>query len=156
VEALRLLPALQELVHVKSYFSFRPIHWTPDGSAPFPHHLQLLDILPHPVYLLVRFLESGTRSPVELTALQTGSSGTLHAFVRAGAVTGTLTVTLEGRPIENHLRLVRRNGSVTAKYVRGTVRRSLGPGVSGIDKVLGPCREARQLVGGTTGALSVR
>jgi nucleoside-diphosphate-sugar epimerase/predicted dehydrogenase len=153
VEALRLLPALQGLVHVESYFSFRPIQWTPDGSAPFPHHLQLLDILPHPVYLLVRFLESGSRSPVELTALEAGSSGTLHAFVRAGALTGTLIVTLEGRPIENHVRLVGRNGSITAEYVRGTVSRSIGPGVSGIDKVLGPYREARQLVGGTTGAL---
>jgi predicted dehydrogenase/nucleoside-diphosphate-sugar epimerase len=153
VEALRLLPALQELVHVESYFSFRPIHWTPDGSAPFPHHLQLLDILPHPVYLLVRFLESGSPSPVELTALEAGSSGTLHAIVRAGALTGTLIVTLEGRPIENHVRLVGRNGSITAEYVRGTVRRAIGPGLSGIDKVLGPFREARQLVGGTTGAL---
>jgi predicted dehydrogenase/nucleoside-diphosphate-sugar epimerase len=153
VEALRLLPALQELVHVESYFSFRPIQWTPDGSAPFPHHLQLLDILPHPVYLLVRFLESGRPSPVELTALEAGSSGTLHAIVRAGELTATLTVTLEGRPIENHVRLVGRNGSITAEYVRGTVRRSIGPGVSGIDKVLGPYREARQLVGGTTGAL---
>jgi nucleoside-diphosphate-sugar epimerase/predicted dehydrogenase len=153
VEALRLLPALQGLVHVESYFSFRPIQWTPDGSAPFPHHLQLLDILPHPVYLLVRFLESGSLSPVELTALEAGSSGTLHAFVRAGALTGTLIVTLEGRPIENHVRLVGRNGSITAEYVRGTVSRSIGPGVSGIDKVLGPYREARQLVGGTTGAL---
>jgi predicted dehydrogenase/nucleoside-diphosphate-sugar epimerase len=153
VEALRLLPALRKLVHVESYFSFRPIQWTADGSAPFPYHLQLLDILPHPVYLLVRFLETATQSPVELTALEAGSSGTLHALVRAGPVTGTLIVTLEGRPIENHVRLVGSNGSITAEYVRGTVNRSLGPGVSGIDKVLGPFREARQLVGGTTGAL---
>jgi predicted dehydrogenase/nucleoside-diphosphate-sugar epimerase len=153
VEALRLLPALQGLLHVESYFSFRPIQWTADGSAPFPHDLQLLDVLPHPVYLLVRFLESVTRSPLELAALEAGGSGTLHALVRAGTVTGALIVTLEGRPIENHLRLVGRNGSITAEYVRGTVRRAIGPGVSGIDKVLGPYREARQLVGGTTGAL---
>jgi predicted dehydrogenase/nucleoside-diphosphate-sugar epimerase len=153
VEALRLLPALRRLVHVESYFAFRPIHWTADGSAPFPHHLQLLDILPHPVYLLVRFLEAATRSPVELAALEAGSSGTLHALVRAGEITGTLIVTLEGRPIENYVRLVGSNGSITPEYVRGTVKRSLGPGVSGIDKVLGPYRESRQLVGRTTGAL---
>jgi predicted dehydrogenase/nucleoside-diphosphate-sugar epimerase len=153
IEAFRLLPALQGLVHVESYFSFRPIQWTPDGSAPFPHHLQLLDVLPHPVYLLVGFLELATQAPVQLASLEAGTSGTLHALVRAGHVTGTLIVTLEGRPIENYLRLVGRNGSITAEYVRGTVNRSIGPGVSGIDKVLGPYREARQLVSRTTGAL---
>jgi predicted dehydrogenase/nucleoside-diphosphate-sugar epimerase len=154
VEALRLLPALLELVHVESYFAFRPVRRTPDGSSPLPQHLQLLDILPHPVYLLVHFLEAAQpNADIELASLEVAPSGTLHALVRAGSVTGSLVVTLAGRPVENYLRVVGTNGSLTAEFVRGTVQRSIGPGVSGIDKALGPYRQARQLTGGTTAAL---
>lgn len=65
-------------------------------------------------------------------------------------------VTLSGRPVENHVRLVGTNGSLHADYVRGTVQRAIGPGASGIDKALAPYRLARQLVGGTTVALGRR
>ncbi len=154
--ALALLPALGRLAHAESYFSFRTVRRTPGGRAPLRPDLQLLDILPHPVYLLLHFLDAaGSRSP-ELTALDVRERGTVHALVRAGDVTGSLVVTLEGRPVESYVRLSGTNGSIFADYVRSTVQRQIGPGTSGIDKVLAPYRQAGQLLWGTTIALGRR
>jgi predicted dehydrogenase/nucleoside-diphosphate-sugar epimerase len=154
--ALELLPALGRLAHVESYFSFRTVRRTPGGRVPLRADLQLLDILPHPVYLLLELLERTGAGRTELAGVHVGERGTVHALVRRGDVTGTLVVTLEGRPVESYLRLVGTNGSLHADYVRGTVQRLIGPGTSGIDKVLAPYRLAAQLVGGTTTALSRR
>ncbi len=155
LEASRLRPALGRLVHVESYFSFRTVRRTPGGRAPLRADLQLLDILPHPVYLLLQSL-AHEPGQTELTSLEVSPAGTVHALVRRGGITGVLIVTLEGRPVENYLRLVGTSGSVCADFVRGTVQRNLGPGISGIDKVLAPYRQARQLLGGTTSALTRR
>jgi nucleoside-diphosphate-sugar epimerase len=65
-------------------------------------------------------------------------------------------VTLEGRPVESYLRVVGRNGSVFADFVRSTVQRQIGPGTSGIDKLLAPYALARQLVTGTTVSMARR
>jgi nucleoside-diphosphate-sugar epimerase len=65
-------------------------------------------------------------------------------------------VTLDGRPVESYLRLVGTNGSVHADYVRSTVQRNLGPGSSGIDKLVSPYRLAWQLLTGTTAAMGKR
>lgn len=156
-EALTILPALRQVVHIESYFSFRTVRRTPDGKAPLDAQLQLLDILPHPVYLLVRFLEAANPGVTpDVEDVRVGPRGTIHAFLRSGAITGTLVVTLDGRPIESYVRLVGTNGSIVADYVRGTTQRLLGPGISGIDKVLNPYRLARQLMAGTTRALAKR
>jgi predicted dehydrogenase/nucleoside-diphosphate-sugar epimerase len=154
--ALALLPALGRLAHVESYFSFRTVRRGPGGRAPLRPDLQLLDILPHPVYLLLHFLDAAGTGGPELVALDVGERGTVHALVRAGQVTGALVVTLEGRPVESYVRLSGTNGSVLADYVRGTVQRQIGPGTSGIDKVLAPYRQAGQLLWGTTTALGRR
>ena len=154
--ALELLPAIGRLSHVESYFSFRTVRRAPGGRVPLRSDLQLLDILPHPVYLLLRFLEEGTEGRTELTALEVGEGGTIHALVRRGNLTGNLVVTLEGRPVESYMRLVGANGSIFADYVRSTVQRQIGPGISGIDKLFAPYRTARQLVGGTTAAMARR
>ena len=155
IEARRLRPALGKLVHVESYFSFRTVRRTPGGRAPLRADLQLLDILPHPVYLLLRFLEDEP-GETELTSLSVSPAGTVHALVRRGELTGTLIVTIEGRPVDSYLRVVGTSGSIHADFVRSTVQRHLGPGISGIDKVFQPYRQARQLLGGTTSALSRR
>ena len=154
--ALDLLPALGELTHVESYFSFRAMKHNPSGRAPLRADLQLLDILPHPVYLLLEFLERAGEGTTELAAVEVGPRGTVHALVRRGSVTGTLVVTLEGRPVESYLRLVGTNGSVYADYVRSTVQKNIGPGASGIDKLISPYRLARQLLTGTTAAMGKR
>jgi predicted dehydrogenase len=151
-----LLPSLGRVAHIESYFSFRPVRRAPGGRIPLSSDLQLLDILPHPVYLLLHFLNLSGSGHAELLALDIGERGTVHALIRQGNLTGTLVVTLEGRPIESYVRVVGTNGSVFADYIRGTVQRQIGPGSSGIDKVLAPFRIAGQLVLGTISALGVR
>src|SRR5262249_42275173 len=114
------------------------------------------DILPHPVYLLLRVLEQAAEGPIELVSLEVSHAGTVHALVRRGGVTGTLVVTLEGRPVESYLRVVGRNGALFADYVRSTAQRAIGLGSSGIDKLFAPYRQAWQLLTGTTSAIAHR
>jgi predicted dehydrogenase/nucleoside-diphosphate-sugar epimerase len=152
----RYLPSVGRVAHVESYFSFRTVRHAPGGRRVLRADQQLLDILPHPVYLLLRILEHSGEGPVELTALELSQAGTVHALVRRGGVTGTLVVTLEGRPIESYLRVVGTNGFLLADYVRSTVQRAIGPGSSGIDKLLAPYRQAWQLFAGSTVAFGRR
>ncbi|HXI19812.1 MAG TPA: Gfo/Idh/MocA family oxidoreductase, partial [Gemmatimonadales bacterium] len=155
-EIRRLLPAVGRVIHVESYFSFRTVRRTPDGKAPLRADLQLLDILPHPVYLLLDLLERAAPGDSRLVALELGRSGSLHALVRRGEVTGALVVSVEARPVESYLRVTGTNGALLGDFVRGTVERLIVPGTSGIDKVLAPYRTAAQLLSGTTGALARR
>jgi predicted dehydrogenase/nucleoside-diphosphate-sugar epimerase len=151
-EAWDLLPTLGELQHVESYFAFRPVRGR-GGQAPVREEDQLLDILPHPTYVLIEAFEAaGVADPTEVVSLEMGR-GTMHAVLRRGPLTGSLIVTLTGRPVDSYLRLVGTNGSVHADFVRGIVLRQIGPGSSGIDKLLAPYRTARQLSLGTTGAM---
>jgi predicted dehydrogenase/nucleoside-diphosphate-sugar epimerase len=149
----RYLPALGRVVHVESYFSFRPVRNTPGGRAPLRADLQLLDVLPHPAYLLIDLMERVGEGPLELVSLRADVPGTVHATLRKGHVTGALVMTLEGRPVESYLRVVGARGALLGDYVRSTVFRDLGPGTSGIDKLLAPYRRTRQLLFGTTAAL---
>jgi predicted dehydrogenase/nucleoside-diphosphate-sugar epimerase len=156
-QAAALLPTLGTLCHVESYFSFRALRHPVEGRVPPSSDLQLLDVLPHPAYLLLQFLEAAEPAGrTEIVALETGPAGTVHALVRRGNITGSLVVTLEGRPIESYLRMVGTNGSLHADFVRSTVQRLIGPGTSGIDKLLNPFRLSRQLLTGTTMALGRR
>ena len=156
-EAMALLPALGRPVHVESYFSFRTVRRIPGGRAPMRADHQLLDILPHPIYLLLNFLEAAVPdATTELTAVDVGPGGTVHALVRRGQLTGTLVVTLDGRPVDSYLKLVGTNGMIHADFVRGTTQRLLGPGTSGIDKALNPFRLARQICTGTVASLAAR
>jgi predicted dehydrogenase/nucleoside-diphosphate-sugar epimerase len=153
--AFELLPAIGRVCHIESYFAFRPSRRTAAGRVALRADLQLLDILPHPVYLLLHFLEACAPGAIDggPVALSVGNDGTVHGILRRGAVSGTLTVTLTGRPVDSYVRVVGTNGSIHADFVRSTVQRQIGPGSSAIDKILIPYRLARQLVGGTTGAL---
>ncbi len=155
-KAVELMPALGRLAHVESYFSFRTVRRNPDGRAPLRPDLQLLDILPHPVYLLLDILERSGPGKTELTSLEVGSAGTVHAHVRRGNLTGSLVVTLEGRPVECFLRLSGSNGMVNADFVRGTVQQLIGPGTSGIDKLFAPYQIASQIFFRSTAAFARR
>ena len=88
--------------------------------------------------------------------MELGPGGSVHAHVRRGALTASLVVTLEGRPVDSYLRLVGTNGALTADFVRSTVQQTIGPGTSFIDKTLNPFRLALQLVVGTTRSLAGR
>ncbi len=150
------LPSIGKVAHVESYFSFRTVRHAPGGRSVLRADHQLLDILPHPVYLLLQVLEQAGEGRVELVSLEVSQAGTVHALVRRGGVTGTLVVTLEGRPVESYLRVVGRNGSLFADYVRSTTQRAIGPGSSGIDKLFAPYRQTWQLLTGTTSAMARR
>ncbi len=150
------LPAIGQVVHVESYFSFRTVRHAPGGRTVLRADHQLLDILPHPVYLLIQALEQAGNGAIELVSLEVNEAGTVHALVRRGSVTGTLIVTLQGRPVESYLRVVGKHGALFADYVRSTTQRAIGPGSSGIDKLLAPYRQAWQLVSGTTSAMAQR
>lgn len=150
------LPSVGRLNHVESYFSFQPIRHSIAGQNVLRSDYQLLDVLPHPVYLLLHVLEKAGQGRTELASLQLGCGGTVHALIRRGEVTGTLIVTLEGRPVESFLRIVGTNGTLVADYVRSTTQRNIGPGNSGIDKLLAPYRQALQLVTGTTISMANR
>ncbi len=152
----RYLPAIGRIVHVESYFSFRTVRHAPGGRKVLRADHQLLDILPHPVYLLLQVLEQAGDGRTELLSLEVSQAGTVHALVRRGGITGTLIVTLEGRPVESYLRAIGRNGSLVADYVRSTTQRAIGPGSSGIDKLFAPYRQAWQLLSGTTSAMASR
>ena len=157
VQAQALLPYLGELVHVESFFAFAPATGHPTGRAPLAPHRQLLDVLPHPVYLLEHFLrQADPHSPIQVAALEIGPRGTVHTFVRCGRFTGTLVVTLEGRPVQHHLRLVGSRGVVHSDFVLGTVQRLIGPGTSSLDKALAPFRLGRQAASGAAAALTSR
>lgn len=156
--ALQLLPAIGRVCHIESYFAFRPSRRTAAGRVALRADLQLLDILPHPVYLLLHFLEAASPGPGgdEPMTVSVGDDGTVHGILRRGAVSGALTVTLTGRPVESYVRIVGSNGTIHADFVRGMVYRQIGPGSSAIDKILAPYRIARQLVTGTTKSLMRR
>ncbi len=155
--ALELLPALGEILHVESFFAFRPARTGAGGRRPLRPDLQLLDVLPHPVYSLLHLLETAHRQgETQLVSCELGPRGTLHGFLRRGNLSASLVVTLDGRPVESYLRIVGTNGSLHADFVRGTVQHLVGPGSSMIDKTLNPYRQARQLVFGTTRSLFLR
>ena len=154
--AVPLVPALGQLVHIESYFSFRTVRRAPGGRAPLRADLQLLDILPHPVYLLLHFLDLAGPGETRLAALELGAAGTVHGLLKRGSTTGHLVVTLEGRPVDSYIRLVGTNGSLHADFVRGTMQRLIGAGTSGIDKLLAPYRTVWQTGTGTTAALGRR
>jgi predicted dehydrogenase len=156
-KAIELLPAIGRLVHIESYFSFRVMKRLMGPRAPLRDDLQLLDVLPHPTYVLLHFLEQAAPgAPLEVRSVEVGPGGTIHALVRRGDVTASLVMTIDGRPVESYLRLVGTNGTVHADYVRSTVQRQIGPGANGIDKAFNPYRLARQLAIGTTTALASR
>jgi len=155
---LELLGAgLGRVVHLESYFAFRPVRRMPGGRAPQPADQQLLDILPHPVYLLLHFMQMlSPDDSITVDSVKVGGDGTVHALLRSGEATGVLVVTLTGRPVDSYVRVVGTNGSVHADFVRGITTQLIGPGTSGIDKALAPFQVAWQMATRTTGALTRR
>lgn len=149
------LGMIGELVHVESYFSFKPVRRRPDGGTPLSAVDQLIDILPHPVYLLLSALEARGPSQLvpEVAALEVASGGEVRAVIRHGRTLGTLVVTLRGRPIESYLRVVGVNGSVTADFILGDIVKSFGPGASGPAVVVKPFSQSTQKFWGSFAGL---
>jgi predicted dehydrogenase/nucleoside-diphosphate-sugar epimerase len=134
------LGKIGRVVHVESYFSFRKVR--PNLSMVD----QAIDILPHPVYLLVDVLglaEPG--EPLVTEGVQASADGEVRAMVRAGQATGLLIVTLNGRPVDHYLKVVGTNGCLIADFVRGSFTRLDGPGAGFLPMITLPFRQAKQM-----------
>jgi predicted dehydrogenase/nucleoside-diphosphate-sugar epimerase len=149
-----LLGSIGDLRHVESYFAFKPRREV-SGRRPRTPVEQLLDILPHPTYVLAHFLEAATGKAPAVRWLEATEEGSANVAVEAGSATGSLVVTLEGRPVNSYLRLVGTRGTVHLDYVRGVVMPKLWLG-SGLDKVVEPYYEALRLSWGSTRSLAAR
>lgn len=139
--ALDSLKEIGRLIHVESYFAFRTVrkNITPVG--------QLIDILPHPVYTILHFLQaSDPSSTPELVHFEGRADGEVRAMIRSGQVNSMMVVTLNGRPVESYLRAVGTNGSIYADFIRGIVIKHIGPGASAPAVILYPFIHAKQLV----------
>ncbi len=138
----QFMPLIGDIRHVESFFSFKPVRRRTGGGGLSTPVEQLIDILPHPVYLLLNALPpDGT---TELTALDVAPEGEVRAVVRRGDALACLVVSLRARPIESYLRIMGTNGSVEADFVIGNVVRLLGPGASAPAVVLKPFSKAWQ------------
>ena len=160
LRAHEFLKNIGKILYVESYFSFRPVRRAMDGRSTISPLDQLVDILPHPVYLLLHFMKGisphGEDVPVETQALAVSANGWVRGIFQCGGVAGNLVVTLQGRPVESYVRVVGSNGCLLADFVRGTVVTLPGPGTSGISKVINPYSHAWQTATKTTRALFAR
>ncbi len=138
------LSVIGDIVHVESFFSFRPVRRRAGGGGLSEPVDQLIDILPHPVYLLLNALPAPVGAAAELTALDVSADGEVRAVVRRGGAMGCLVVSLRARPVESWLRVMGTNGMVEADFVLGNVIRHPGPGASALAVVLKPFSRAWQ------------
>ncbi len=153
-ELLARLTAVGDPVHIESFFSFRPVRTGSGGGQPLTEAQQLIDVLPHPVYLLLDLLERfRPDGSTQVDALEMSNADTIHGLLSRGDLRGSLVVSLKARPVEHWLRVTGTNGTVHADFVRGSIHELLGPGSSGIDKAFNPYKAALQLGVRTTGAL---
>lgn len=139
------LPMIGEIAHVESFFSFRPVRKRAGGGGLSTPVDQLIDILPHPVYLLLDALPPDSDSRAEVTALDVSIDGEVRAVIRRGKVLATLVVSLNARPVESWLRVMGKNGMVEADFVLGTIIRHPGPGASAPSVVLKPFSRSWQV-----------
>lgn len=143
------LPMIGRPMHVESFFSFRPVRRRAGGGGLSTPVDQLIDILPHPVYLLLDALRAGAAPDVELGAFEVSADGEVRAVVRSGDTLGTLVVSLRARPVESYLKVMGTNGSVTADFILGSVVRLPGPGASAPSVVAKPFSAAWQQAWGS-------
>lgn len=139
------LPMIGDIVHVESFFSFRPVRKRTGGGGLSTPVDQLIDILPHPVYLLLDALPADGDTRAEVTALDVSIDGEVRAVIRRGKVLATLVVSLNARPVESWLRVMGKNGMVEADFVLGTIIRHPGPGASAPSVVLKPFSRSWQI-----------
>lgn len=147
----RYLAYIKNVVHIESYFSFKTVRRV-QGGLMRPVE-QVIDILPHPIYLMLDALEASSKnqasSSYEILINDVDAAGEVRTLLKRGDTSTLLVVTLQGRPIESYLRIVGSNGSVGVDFVISGITRLLGPGVSAISAVLNPFIRAKQLIGGT-------
>lgn len=149
LRGLSLVSTLGRIVHVESYFSFRPVRRIPPID-------QAKDILPHAVYMAAACMRASrpeSNEPIVLRGIDSGSDGSVHAVLKLDDCRGVLIVTLTGRPVEHYVRIVGTNGSLRIDLVSDAVLWLPGPGVTAPTVLTNPYRQAAQLVTGTTSGI---
>jgi len=136
---------LHPVTLVDSNFAFRPPRLDPYRSTERALGAQLLDVLPHPLYTLVAGLEGVAPGAPVKVAHVTATPTALYARLRAGEVTGRLSISLRVRPVASTLTVAGARGSLTADFVRGIVVGAANEGTSPIEKIVNPFLEAAQL-----------
>lgn len=148
---------LGTLVQADSHFAFRPAGVSAARGGARALARQLVDIVPHPLYSLVWVLErfAAAGQPIEL-AWAHAEPTDLQAVLRAGKLTGRLSVSLRARPVASSLTLTGTEGSLTCDFVRSIVFGVANPGTEALEKVLNPIAEGAQLMARTTLSLARR
>lgn len=134
--------------HVESHFHFSP---SDRKAKSLRADEQLVDVLPHPVYLLFHFLSraSPDGGPVGIRDVSVGPGATAHATVATNDITGTLHVTVEGRPVDSTIKIVGTGGTLTLDYVREAGYFVRDRGGSGVGKMLNPLSLSAQVAYGS-------
>lgn len=146
-EVIRRAPLLGPIAQVDSVFAFRPVGVAVERATPDVLARQLLDVLPHPLYLLVLALERLTPEPttVSLSTVTAGPAD-LHAVLRGDGVIGRLAVTLRGRPVTSTLTISGAGGALTADFIRDSTTGAANAGTEPLEKLLNPIVEGAQLM----------
>jgi predicted dehydrogenase/nucleoside-diphosphate-sugar epimerase len=148
---------LSPLVQADSHFAFRPAGAWSARSGALALQRQMEDVLPHPLYTLVSVLErfGPPARPIEIDWVRGGSTD-LQATLRAGEITGRLSVSLLARPVASTLSLIGIRGTLTCDFVRSIVVGAGNPGTDALEKVFNPIVEGLQLIGRTASSVGQR
>ena len=156
-QLLRTAGDLQPVTLVDSYYAFRPPQLHPYNAPAAALGRQLLDILPHPLYVLVAALESVAQDGRDGRVIEivhaTATPTDLHALLREGEVTGRLTVSLRARPVAATLTMTGGKGSLAVDFDRSIVLGAGNEGTSPVEKIVNPLIESGQLAWRSTTSL---
>jgi predicted dehydrogenase/nucleoside-diphosphate-sugar epimerase len=137
--------ALGDPVQIDSHFTFRPMGAPVGRSTAATLARHLIDILPHPLYSLVWAMEAtGHGAPVTLDWCRTEPAD-VQAILRAGDITGRLSVSLRARPIASSLAITGTQGSLSCDFVRSILAGAGNSGTEALEKVLNPIVESAGL-----------
>jgi len=159
---MRHASELEPVALVDSSFAFRPPQLDPYQASGASLARQLLDVLPHPLYILVAALErfghrKETPAPTPIDIMHAAATPTaLYALLRAGEVTGRLAVSLRARPVLSTLTIAGAKGSLTTDFVRSILVGAGNEGTSPVEKIANPFLEAGQLAWRNTASLIKR
>ena len=148
------LKGIGDYVHVDSLFYFQPARRELSGAMQDIGD-QLVDVLPHPTYLLLAALDMSGNSEalVQLDALSVRPNGDIRLAVSKGPCTGFMNVSLVARPVDNYLRVCGTRGTFEADLVLGSVKGQLAPRKSAVSVLLRPFSTSFQTMWRTTRSL---
>lgn len=131
---------LKDIIHIDSYFSFEKVRKTISATD------QLIDILPHPVYLMLSALDEVKEkdAKLEMVSNYVDPAGEIRTVFKKGSATAILNVSLRARPVESYLNVYGTNGSINADFVIKGITKHLGPGESTIAALVQPFSAAFQ------------